>query len=319
MKIICMQRAQARILAGNNRTLRHSRPPKIPVATEGLWVLAVILVLALAIGGFILVVGIGKAVRSSEWIRPPDQSLLYLTLGAVGGLGIGAYSWILQNRKRLIESIPTSSIRSLALGLVEISGRTQATGELLSSPFGDLPCVFYTYLVEEQVGTGKTKRWDTVAKGTSELPFYVNDGTGRVLVVPHSAELMFPDERTYRQNWIGELPPTTVAGLHRLGISSKSWLGHRPLRCRETCILPDEQVYVLGTAREQDDAGNLVENASRLYIGSSLDHHFIISDRSETELVSRLEWQMWGAFLGGFVLSATCLTLIFRYYLRTIP
>ena len=115
--------------------------------------------------------------------------------------------------------------------------------------------------------------------------FFVSDITGRVLVVPLGAELILPDERTSRSNWLGELPTTTIAGLNRLGISTERWMGSKTLRCRESFILPEEQVYVLGTAHEDIDGRERAENSARLYIGSSRDHEFIISDRSEKDLV----------------------------------
>src|SRR4029077_19406703 len=149
---------------------------------------------------------------------------------------------------------------------------------LLSAPFSGLPCVFYSYAVEERVGSEKNARWETMAKGTSEQPFFVSDTTGRVLVVPLGAELILPDERTSRSNWLGELPPTTIAGLNRLDISTDRWIGSKTLRCRESFILPGERVYVLGTALEHLGARERVENPARIYIGSSPDHEFIISD-----------------------------------------
>jgi hypothetical protein len=218
----------------------------------------------------------------------------------------------------LIESIPTSTIRSLALGLVEISGQGQPEERLLSSPFSGLPCVFYSYAVEEHVGSGRHAQWETLAKGTSEQPFFVSDTTGRALVIPLGAELILPDERTYRNNWLGELPPTTIAGLNRLGISTERWMGSKTLRCREAFILPEERVYVLGTAYEHFGAKGHVENAARLYIGSSRDHEFIISDRSEKDVLSHLQWQVWVYGAGGLALAATCLIVIFQYYLTTI-
>jgi hypothetical protein len=65
-------------------------------------------------------------------------------------------------------------------------------------------------------------------------------------------------------------------------------MGQKTLRCRESFILPDEQVYVLGTAHEHLDASGRVEKSSRLSIGSSHDQEFIISDRSEKDFLSRL-------------------------------
>jgi hypothetical protein len=146
----------------------------------------------------------------------------------------------------------------------------------------------------------------------------VSDTTGRVLVVPLGAELILPNERTYRNNWLGELPPTTIAGLDRLGISTERWMGSKTLRCRESFLLPEEQVYVLGTAHEHLGTRESVENSTRIYIGSSQDHEFIISDRSEKDLLSRLQWQVLGFGVGGLTLAATCLIIIFKYYLTTI-
>ncbi|HXH85277.1 GIDE domain-containing protein [Petrachloros mirabilis] len=286
---------------------------------QGIWFWTLFFGIAFMIGGLILVAGIGKTMRTAHpWSRPPDQILLYLTLGIVGGVGLLIWGWLINQRKRLIESIPTSAIRSLALGLVEINGRAQPEEGLLASPFGGLPCVFYTYIVEERTGSDKHARWETIAKGTSEQPFFVRDETGRVLVVPLGATLILPDERASRHNWLGELPPTTVAGLNRLGISTEGWTGSRALRCRETFILPEERIYVLGTALEYHGARGLVENSSRMYIGSSRDHEFIISDRSEKELLSRLRWQASACFIGGLLLAAGCFITFLKRYLTTL-
>ena len=78
------------------------------------------------------------------------------------------------------------------------------------------------------------------------------------------------------------------------------------------------QVYVLGTAHEHLGATQRVENAARLYIGSNRDHEFIISDRSEKDLLSHLRWQVWAYRAGGLALTASCLIVFAKYYLKTI-
>ena len=75
---------------------------------------------------------------------------------------------------------------------------------------------------------------------------------------------------------------------------------------------------MLGTAHEHLGATELVENSARLYIGSSRDHEFIISDRSEKDLLSRLRWQVVAYGAGGLALAATCVIVIFTYYLTTV-
>jgi Zn-finger nucleic acid-binding protein len=310
--------AAARHHSRDNR-VRHQPGLKTPRShAQGLWFWVLFFGLALGIGGIIFAAGIDKTLGTTRWIRPPDHPFLYLAAGILGGFWLFADGWLLRQRKRLIESIPTSTIRSLALGLVEISGRVQPEEQVLSTPFSGLPCVFYTYAVEERVSSGRHTRWETIANGTSEQPFFVSDTTGRVLIVPLGAELILQDERTFRNDWLGALPPTTIAGLNRLGISTERWLGSKTLRCRESFIQPEEQVYVLGTALEQSGAKELVENSARLYIGSSKDHEFIISDRTEKDLLSRLRWQVLAYGAGGLALAATCVSIIFTYYLRTV-
>ena len=310
--------AAARQHTSNNR-VRHQPGSKTPHShSQGLWFWVLFFGIALAIGGIIFAAGIDKTLRTTLWSRPPDHPFLYVTAGILGGFWLFADGWLLRQRKRLIESIPTSTIRSLALGLVEISGRAQPEEQILSSPFSGFPCVFYTYAVEERIGSGKHTRWETIAKGTSDQPFFVSDTTGRVLLVPLDAELILQDERIVRNDWLGALPPTTIAGLNRLGVSTERWLGSKTLRCRESFIPLDAQIYILGTAHEHLGATNRVENAARLYIGSHRDHAFIISDRSEKDLLSHLRWQVWAYGAGGLALTASCLTIFVKYYLKTI-
>ena len=310
--------AAARHHKRNNR-VRHQPGLKTPRShAEGLWFWVLFFGLALGIGGIIFTAGIDKTLRTTLWSRPPDHPFLYLAAGTLGGFWLFADGWLLRQRKRLIESIPTSTIRSLALGLVEISGRGQPEEQVLSTPFSGLPCVFYTYAVEERVSSGKHARWETIAKGTSEQPFFVSDATGRVLIVPLGAELILQDEHTFRNDWLGAFSPTTITGLNRLGISTERWMGSKTLRCRESFILPEKLVYVLGTAHEHLGATEHVENSARLYIGSSRDHAFIISDRSEKNLLSRLRWQVLAYGAGGLALAATCVSIIFKCYLTAV-
>lgn len=301
-------RAMARMEALRHSSPHHPMPEKTGSGNLGFW--SLFFGLALVIAGIIFVAGIQKTAHTSHWSQLPDAMLFYLLIGSGGGIWLLWYGWTSQQRKRLIAGIPTSPIRSLALGLVEISGEAEPEVELLTSPFGGLPCVFYSYRVEEHTGTDKNSRWKTIAAGTSEQPFFVRDTTGRVLVVPDGATLMLPDEHIARTNWHGELPPLALAGLQHLGVATLGWMGNKTLRCRESLILPQESLYVLGTALEHHGMSHHTTNESRLYIGSSRHHEFIISDRSEKNLLSRLTWQMWGGFLGGLALIAGCVAMV---------
>jgi Zn-finger nucleic acid-binding protein len=279
--------------------------------SQQVWFWTVFLGGALLLACFIFVAGIRKAVATSHWAQGSDTTL-YLALGVVAGMGLSIYGFVVNNRKRLMESIPTSSVRSLAVGLVEVSGHALPERELLRAPFSGMPCVLFSYTVEERRGSEKDTRWETVAKGTSPEPFFVQDKTGKVLVVPFDAQLILPDNRTTRSNWLGTLPEQTILGLSKLGIAVDGWLGEKTMRCSEACLLPEETVYVLGTAQENRGAADSTENSARLYIGSSRDNEFIISDRSEKELLSRLRWQVFAYLGGGPALAVLCLLLMFK-------
>jgi len=181
-----------------------------------------------------------------------DLRVPLLCLAALGG-GIfvffsGFRTW---RRMRLIQDTPTSAVRSMALGRAELHGRAAEKGELVA-PFTGRPCVYYRYLVEEEVRSSRRRRrWRTLEKGSSEAwPFYLDDGTGRALVDPRGATLDLP--RDYRAV---DPPLTGPAGafLEERGIRTRGFLGFRKrLRLTEWHIAPGEEIYVLGVARERD-------------------------------------------------------------------
>ena len=308
------RQAEKRALQSLTREAGHSGRSRQGPCAQQVWFWTLFLSAALLFAALILVAGIRKTVAPGQWAMPPDTTWMLLALGALAGIGLSAYGFFVNNRKRLIESIPTSAVRSLAIGLVEVSGRAQPERALLRAPFTGMPCVLFSYKVEERRTSGKETRWETIAKGTSQEPFYVQDTTGRVLVVPFDAQLILPDSKATRSNWSGTLPEATILGLLRLGIVVDGWSGEKTIRCSETFILPDETVYVMGTAQERQGAAENTDNSARLYIGSSRDHEFIISDRSEKELLSGLQWQVWASIGGGPVLALLCLLLMFKLY-----
>jgi Zn-finger nucleic acid-binding protein len=308
------RRAEKRSLPSQTREAGDARRRRPGPRTQPVWFWTLFLSMGLLFAGLIVAAGLRKTVAAELWGMPPDGTWVFLAFGTLAGIGLSAYGFVVNNRKRVIESIPTSAVRSLAVGLVEVSGRAQSEGVPLRAPFSGLPCVFYSYAVEERRRSGKETRWETIAEGTSEEPFYVQDETGRVLVVPCDAQLILQDERTTRSNWMGALPEETILGLLKLGIAVDGWFGEKTIRCSETCILPEERVYVMGAAQEQRGGGDSTENSASLYIGSSRDNEFIISDRSEKELLSRLQWHLWASIGGGPALTLLCLLLMFKLY-----
>ena len=86
------------------------------------------------------------------------------------GLGFGTILFFSgfkrYKEKKLIENTPTSKIRSIAMGRVEIAGKVLADkNHLIKSPFSNNDCVYCKWTVEEYKRSGKNSSWVTVKTG----------------------------------------------------------------------------------------------------------------------------------------------------------
>ncbi len=202
------------------------------------------------------------------------------------------------HQKKLIENIPTSKVRSMAVGLVELSGKAQAAKELLTSPFSMASCVYFQYRVQEQRSSGKNSYWATVASYQSPQLFYLEDETGRVLVYPQGAELHLDVDYQYRTGGFGTGDSIAFReGMKRIGISYQAFLGDKIMRCEETLIRPEDPIYVIGQAFPS--AIQSENNGESLMIGKGQGSYFILSDKSEKEMLSSLAWAMYACLYGG--------------------
>jgi Zn-finger nucleic acid-binding protein len=166
------------------------------------------------IGGLIsLILGVStweslrRVMAHSHWSGKIDEGFVLLLLGVAGGIALFVHGFRLNRRKLFIETTPTSTIRSLAVGLVEVTGKAEPASAMLNAPFSAMPCVFYYYMVEERQRHGKEEKWVTIEKGESSEPFVVRDATGGVTILPMGADLMLETRGTYQNTGSIELPP----------------------------------------------------------------------------------------------------------------
>jgi len=132
--------------------------------------------------------------------------------------------------RRTLQQTPVSRIRSLATGMVEISGRAVRRYALVS-PVTQLPCVYYEL---RRFRRDDRDRWRQVARSSSGcVPFAVADGTGEVLVDPRHAlirpgvreegwgngGIFFVRGRDADERWIEETIPEG-ATVHVLGFAN---------------------------------------------------------------------------------------------------
>ena len=178
-----------------------------------------------------------------------QEPTFWALVGVAGGLYLFIRGFKILQRKRLLENTPESKIRSASMGLVEISG--QAVGPYtIPAPACGLDCFYYRTIAWELQQSGKNKEWVKVAEESLHLPFFLDDGTGRLLVDCNGAEtdLHRDFHEQYRHSLFSAddpVPDGIRNFLARHGVSSE-----HELKVDEYCIKPKNFLFVLGTLSE---------------------------------------------------------------------
>jgi hypothetical protein len=259
----------------------------------------------------------------------PDSWYLAVGGAIVASLGGLYFIWFGFRRRRqrtLIRDTPTERAESLSVGPSEVTGTAVQTPEgPMTAPFSDEDCVVAAYEVEEYDSSGDDSSWDTVEQGTFSCPFFVDDGTGEVLVRPHDDTTYDLDPDDWTTTYVdsdsdGPQPIQRFVGnSDDLTFPSDASGTENDRKYRQNLIRTDESVYVFGTVRPREQA-NIPDNASnadRLVIEKITDDSmqepmFLVSDDEEHDLVDRRRWALWRAPVGGFflVLAFAALLLI---------
>jgi E3 Ubiquitin ligase len=168
----------------------------------------------------------------------------------------------------------------------EVVGVTEPgdTGPL-TAELSKTECVWHRHVVKRRYedksrdsngNTTTTTRTETVAELTSTAPFHVRDDSGTVLVDPagitadHAEQVV---DRFEPRGSGGGGFSVEVLGFNVLGRGGDRTLGYE---YEEWVIRPGKHVYVLGEATDR---------AGRLVMGKPAKGPFVLSTRSEEELV----------------------------------
>ena len=135
-------------------------------------------------------------------LNQENQSMITTPLlaGLVAAVGCLIGTFVCLRRKRLIDDLPTSKTQGVFIGMSELKGTAESEAPL-TSYLGGIRCVWYTWKVEEHwsrtvtyadskgLHTRTESGWKEVAGGSEDPPFYVNDDTGVVRIVPRGASI----------------------------------------------------------------------------------------------------------------------------------
>ncbi len=233
----------------------------------------------------------------------------------LAGLGLGIFGFIIGLKslfmRRLIENIPTSKVRSIAMGLVEVYGQVIPV-KVLKSPFSSKDCVYFKYQIEELRSDGKHSRWVTIKKEERFEPFLLKDETGQVLVDCKEANVDIKLDNRY-ESGIGHKPPQQVYDfLEKNGIAYGGFLGiNRHMRYTEWFVAPGDRLYVMGTAADNPRVKLASKGTENIMIQKGEDEKiFYVSDRSEKEILSSLRWKILLGIFGGAALTVGSLAFL---------
>lgn len=185
----------------------------------------------------------------------PESFLLSLLGPVLAGIGlvVGVRAFFrgfrLLRRKRQIENTPTSTARAAAVGLVEVCGNVVGPYTLIA-PLSEAECYYYRAVAWGMPESGET---GGPAKAEEVLwaPFFIDDGTGQLMVDPRGADIDLPLE------FDEQCSAESLTGSWRGFVKRHGMLATLSCRLQECSIKPGDNLYVLGTLAEKTAPGNV--------------------------------------------------------------
>ncbi len=264
----------------------------------------------------------------------PATALLIPLLGGVFLFRLGRRY---QQKSRLLDLTPVAPIGKIPTGFVHVRGAV-ACGEPLVSPLTQLACCYYrttiACLTKSAQGLTSQSGYRTIYNEPAAKPFYLDDGTGKVLVDPTGAEYDVPQVfttylHTNASGLTGTVIDPSISGAgapseehlrayvakHAESMRGQVHIVGRPdleakvadamaaettsYRLTEHCLLEKQACSVLGTSDTNGASGSGA--AASVHKGTS-QPTFVITSRTELQESGRLRLRALGAMAGGAAL-----------------
>ena len=237
----------------------------------------------------------------------------------IGGLSLffGGLSKI--NRDRLIANMPTSKIRSVAMGLVEINGKVAKFRDTLVAPLSGKECVYCRLSITEwRRGRKRSYPVELRAKEKGVL-FNLDDGTGKILIDARGANLENLTRSIDIESRQGDntITDTILDYCKQRGIELYRKNGTlKKIEFKETHIPVGQDLYIMGIASKnkyKDPASKSEQNDNM--IGYQFRQRiFYISDKSEKEILTNSVQNSRIMLIGGMVLSVIGLIGVMDFF-----
>ena len=175
--------------------------------------------------------------------------LLFAFAGAFGGIYIFFLGFRMLRFKRMILNTPFSKIHSASIGLVEVSG-TPVGPQALTAPITGDPCYYYRVRAWQQVESDGKKKWMPVLDESLCVPFFLDDGTGRVLVDPQGGHMDVHRSFSDEVSASALLSPNLVPAHLRNFLATRGLVPSERIRLDERIIPQGFPLFVFGTLGE---------------------------------------------------------------------
>jgi hypothetical protein len=233
---------------------------------------------------------IGTAIVSHLYIIGPALSLFCL-----------AWAYKEAKRRRQMQGLPTSRVKGVFIGFVELHGILRCKNPV-QSYLAELPCAYYRYSVQEEwrrtvverdsKGNTRTRTesgWNEVASGSRMTCFDLEDETGQIQIWPDGAEI---EPASAMSRTCGPHDPMYYDKGPAGAIANST----HTRRFTEDILPLDRLIFVVGQSRERADR-----------VEPEIAHHrdaprFLISVRQEEQIISSHGWTEFGALIFGAVL-----------------
>jgi hypothetical protein len=230
------------------------------------------------------------------------SAMIFIIL-ALGVLSLAACLQIYYQLRR-IEDLPTSTIRSLAVGRSEIVGKAVAI-KRMKAPFSQRAVVYSRYTVEKRVIGGEKDEFQTIVKGDVGDIFFLRDRTGQVLINPSRARFHFPVTWQHETRKQTKLPTHIAQFMRRIpsrnftfGNTKRSLLQSSIIRLTELSIIPKQIYHVTARAELNPSATPTMIGPDRLQMSGKME----ILHGTETTVRTRLRHRMNFTFVSGLTL-----------------
>ena len=178
--------------------------------------------------------------------------VLFALAAAVAGIYMFFIGFRMLRFKRMILNTPLSRIHSASIGLVEVNG-TPVGPQAIKAPVSGDPCYYYRVRAWQWVESENKHRWSQVLDESLCVPFFLEDGTGRVLIDPQGAHMdvhrSFSDEIS-----ITALQTNLVPQQIKEFLSTRGLVPSERIKLEERIIPQGFPLFVFGTLGENTTA-----------------------------------------------------------------